>query len=232
MFEARLRHHLGHFSLEAEFCLRSPWTVIFGPSGAGKSTLLRILAGLVTPDAGRIALAGRPVYDSDSGVSVPPGKRSIGFVSQQAALFPHLTARENVAFGIRHLPPEQRSRRIQDMLSLFGAEVLADRRPNQLSGGERQRIALARALAPAPQLLLLDEPLAGLDDPSAEEILSRLLTLDLQVVYVSHDLAEIWQIPAEVVLLENGRISVTGPLQQVLAPRRERLVRSLDSSPR
>ena len=231
MVEARLRHHLGRFSLEVEFCLRSPWTVIFGPSGAGKSTLLRILAGLVTPDAGRIALAGHPVFDNARGVSLSPGQRSIGFVTQQAALFPHLTARENVAFGIRHLPLEQRSRRVQEMLSLFSAEALADRRPNQLSGGERQRIALARALAPDPKLLLLDEPLAALDDPSAEEILSRLLTLDLQVVYVSHDLAKIWQIPAEVVLLENGRITVTGPLQQVLAPRRERLVRILDSSP-
>jgi molybdate transport system ATP-binding protein len=230
VLDARVRHHLGRFSLEADFSLRSPWTVIFGPSGAGKSTLLRILAGLVTPDAGRIALGGRPLFDRDAGVAVPPGRRSIGFVTQQAALFPHLTARDNVAFGIRHLPQEERSRRLPEMLRLFGAEALADRKATQLSGGERQRIALARALAPRPQLLLLDEPLAALDDPSAEEILNRLLTLDLQVIYVSHDLAEIWRIPAEVVLLENGRVTVAGPLRQVLAPRRERLLRNLDSS--
>ncbi|MGA7521628.1 MAG: ATP-binding cassette domain-containing protein [Acidobacteriaceae bacterium] len=231
MLEASVRHHLGRFSLQAEFSLRSPWNVIFGPSGAGKSTLLRILAGLLTPDAGRITLAGRPLFDSNAGLTVPAGKRSVGFVTQQAALFPHLTAHDNVAFGIRHLPQEERSVRIREMLRLFGAEALEDRKVARLSGGERQRIALARALAPRPQLLLLDEPLAALDDPSAEEILNRLLTLDLQVVYVSHDLAEIWRIPAEVILLENGRVTVTGPLQQVLAPRRERLLQHLDSSP-
>ncbi len=199
VLDAQIRHHLGRFALEAELSLRSQWTVIFGPSGAGKSTLLRILAGLVTPDAGRIVLADRLLFNSETGVSISAGKRSVGFVTQQAALFPHLTAHENVAFGIRHLPREQRSRRIGEMLRLFDAEGLADRKAGRLSGGERQRIALARALAPNPQLLLLDEPLAALDDPSAEEIMNRLLTLDLQVVYVSHDLAEIWRIPAEVV---------------------------------
>jgi molybdate transport system ATP-binding protein len=232
VLDVRIRHHLGAFSLQVEFALRTPWTVIFGPSGAGKSTLLRILAGLVSPDAGNISLAGRGLFDREAGVSVPAGRRSVGFVTQQTALFPHLTAQENVAFGIRHLPREERSRRIGEMLRLFEAESLAERKPAQLSGGERQRIAVARALAPRPQLLLLDEPLAALDDPSAEEILNRLLGLDLQVVYVSHDLAEIWRIPAEVFLLENGRITSTGPLQQVLAPRRERLLCRLGSSPR
>jgi ABC-type sulfate/molybdate transport systems ATPase subunit len=230
VLDAQVRHRLGRFSLDAAFSLRSPWTVIFGPSGAGKSSLLRILAGLAVPDAGRITLDGRPLLDSEAGISLPAGRRSVGFVTQQAALFPHLTARENVAFGIRHLAQEERARRMKEMLRLFGAEALADRKAAQLSGGERQRIALARALAPQPQLLLLDEPLAALDDPSAEEILNRLMGLDLQVIYVSHDLAEIWRIPAEVVLLENGRVTVTGPLQQVLAPRRQRLLQVLDSS--
>lgn len=232
MLDARVRHHLGRFSLEAAFSLHRPWTVIFGPSGAGKSTLLRILAGLAKPDAGHITLGGRLLFDSETGVFVPAGRRSIGFVTQQAALFPHLTARENVGFGIRHMAQEERDVRIREMLRLFGAEALSDRKPTQLSGGERQRIALARALAPRPQLLLLDEPLAALDDPSAGEILNRLLSLDLQVVYVSHDLAEIWQIPGEVVLLEDGRVTLTGSLQQVLAPRREQLLRHLGSSPR
>ena len=230
VLEARVRHHLGLFSLEADLTLRSPWTVIFGPSGAGKSTLLRIVAGLVTPDSGRIALGGRTIFDSDAKASLPPGQRSVGFVTQQAALFPHLTAAENVAFGIRQLGRAERKGRVEEMLHVFGAEALADRRTTRLSGGERQRIALARALAPAPKLLLLDEPLAALDDPSAEEILDRLLALALQVVYVSHDLAEIWRIPAEVVVLQNGRVTATGPLPQVLAPRRERLLRHLSSA--
>lgn len=226
-----MRYTQASFALEAEFTLRTSWTVIFGPSGAGKSTLLRVLAGLLPPDAGRITLAGRPLFDREANVSVRAGSRSIGFVTQQAALFPHLTARDNIGFGIRHLPEAERIGRVREMLHLFAADALGERKPTQLSGGERQRIALARALAPRPKLLLLDEPLAALDDPSAEEILSRLLTLDLQVVYVSHDLAEIWRIPADVILLEDGRITATGPLQQVLAPRREQLLRHLDSSP-
>lgn len=231
MLDASIRHHLGRFCLEAELSLRSSWTVLFGASGAGKSTLLRLVAGLATPDAGRIALRGQTIFDSEARISVPAGKRSIGFVTQQAALFPHLTAEENVAFGIRYLPRAERSRRVQEMLRVFNAEPLANRKAAHLSGGERQRIALARALAPKPRLLLLDEPLAALDDPSAEEILDRLLAFELQVLYVSHDLAEIWQIPAEVVVLEEGRVTATGPLRQVLAPRRERLLQHLNSAP-
>jgi ABC-type sulfate/molybdate transport systems ATPase subunit len=138
-----------------------------------------------------------------------------------------MTARENVAFGIRHLTHEPRAQRVAAMLDLFGAEDLAARRPPQLSGGERQRVALARALAPAPDLLLLDEPLAGLDDASANDILTRLLSLNLRVVYVSHDLAEIWRIPGEVILLEAGRVTAIGPLRKVLAPRRDDLLRQL-----
>ena len=135
--------------------------------------------------------------------------------------------RENVGFGIRHLSRERRAERVAEMLHLLGAEALADQHTPQLSGGERQRVAMARALAPAPQLLLLDEPLAGLDDASAHDILSRLLSLDMHVLYVSHDLAEIWRMPAEVVLLDAGRVAAIGPLQQVLAPYRERLLEQL-----
>jgi molybdate transport system ATP-binding protein len=227
MPDISVRHRQGRFFLEAEFSLNRPWTVVFGPSGAGKSTLLRIIAGLVVPVAGRIQFRGATVLDTERGLSVPVGKRSIGLVTQQAALFPHLDVRKNVGFGIRHLSRERRSIRIAEMLHLFGAETLADRPTLQLSGGERQRVALARALAPAPQLLLLDEPLAGLDDGSARDILKRLLSLDMHVLYVSHDLAEIWRLPAEVVFLEAGRVRAIGPVREVLAPHRERLLEQL-----
>jgi molybdate transport system ATP-binding protein len=227
MPDMRIRHRQGKFSLEAEISITSLWTVIFGPSGAGKSTLLRILAGLVTPDEGLIQLAGRTILDTTERIAVSPGRRSIGFVTQQANLFPHLTVRENVGFGIRHLGGDVRSHRIVEMLRMFGAEALADRRTPQLSGGERQRVALARAVAPAPELLLLDEPLRGLDDASAQDILARLLSLNIRVLYVSHELAEIWRIPGEVVLLEAGRVTASGPLRQVLADRRDNLVRQL-----
>ena len=226
-----VRHHQGRFTLDAAFSLTAIWTVIFGPSGAGKTTLLRILAGLTEPTFGRIQFGGRTLLDTAAHLRVPAGKRSIGFVTQQPALFPHLTARENIAFGIRHLDHDRRAARVAEMLNLFGAEPLADQPAPQLSGGERKRIALARALAPAPALLLLDEPLAGLDDASAHDILSRLLSLQLsgqvRVVYVSHDLAEIWRLPAEVVCIESGRVTAVGPLQQVLAAHRDQLVRQL-----
>ena len=136
---------------------------------------------------------------------------------------------------IRHLDRGQCEARVSEMLRLFGAESLADQPAPQLSGGERKRIALARALAPAPDLILLDEPLAGLDDNSAHDILERPLSLQPsgqvsgqpRVVYVSHDLAEIWRLPAEVVFLESGRVTAVGPLQQVLAPHRDQLLQQL-----
>lgn len=230
MPDISLRHHQGGFLLQADFSLTGSWTVIFGPSGAGKSTVLRILAGLTTPSNGRIEVKNRILLDTETRLFVPPGHRSVGFVTQQASLFPHLTAAQNVAFGIRGLPREQRATRTSEMLDLFGATPLAGRRAAHLSGGERQRVALARALAPKPQMLLLDEPLAALDDASAQDILARLLDhlpAETRVVYVSHDLAEIWQIPGEVVLLEKGRIIAVGPLREVLAPHRERLLEQL-----
>ena len=227
MPDVHIRHRQGRFSLDVAFSLGPRWTVLFGPSGSGKSTLLRILAGLITPHEGRIAIAGVTLLDMEKGIVLPPGRRSIGFVTQQPALFPHLTARDNVAFGVRHLAREAREQRVLAMLQLFGAESLAARRTPQLSGGERQRIALARALAPAPDLLLLDEPLAALDDASSQDILARLLALPTRVLYVSHDLAEIWRMPADVVCLNQGRVAATGPLRQVLAPHRERLMQQL-----
>lgn len=227
MPDISIRHRQGRFTLEAEFSITNQWTVLFGPSGAGKTTLLRAITGLIAPDSGRIQFDGSLLLDTASNISVPPGHRSIGLVSQQPALFPHLTARQNVAFGIRHLEIKRRSARVLEMLRLFGAEALADQPAPHLSGGERKRVALARALAPAPKFLLLDEPLAGLDDASAQDILSHLLALDIRVLYVSHDLAEIWRMPTEVVFLDAGRVTAIGPPQEVLAYHRERLLAQL-----
>jgi ABC-type sulfate/molybdate transport systems ATPase subunit len=229
MDDIRIRHRQGRFQLEAEFSLTNQWTVVFGPSGSGKTTLLRILAGLTEPASGRVQLGGQIVLDTACGISVPAGKRSIGFVTQQPDLFPHLTVRQNVAFGIRHLERDRRAERVNEMLRLFGAATLAEQSARQLSGGERKRVALARALAPAPKFLLLDEPLAGLDDASAHDILSRLLSLNVRVLYVSHDLTEIWRMPANVVFLESGRVTAIGPLREVLSPHREHLLRQLDA---
>ena len=231
LLEADILYRRGSFVLEAKFSLRSPWTVLFGPSGAGKTSLLRVIAGLAVPERGRVALGGRALTDTAAGIAVPPGisaaRRRIGFVTQQAALFPHLTARENVAFGLASQGRAQREVRIADMLRLFDAEALANRRPAALSGGERQRIALARALAPRPELLLLDEPFAALDATARAAMIAALRTCDVPVLYVSHDLADAWQTNAEALVLEAGSVVAQGDARVVLADYRERLLGQL-----
>ena len=219
------------FTLEVDFRMVSnpstPWTILFGPSAAGKSTLLRILAGLATPQQGRITLDGQTLLDTSRRILIPPGRRNIGFVPQRAALFPHRTVAENIAFGLRHLPQPERSLRVDEMLSLVDAQSLRDRKPERLSGGESQRIAIARALAPRPRLLLLDEPLAALDAAAKPQIIDCLRRSGIPILYVSHDLSEIWSLPAQTLLIESGRITAFGPLQQVLAPYRQRLLAQL-----
>lgn len=227
---ASVRHRVSGFSLEADFTLASDWTILFGPSGAGKSTLLRILAGLIPPDEARITLEGHTLTDTTQKIAIPPGHRGIGFVTQQAALFPHLTARDNIAFGIRHLSTPERNQRIEELLTLFTATSLASRKPAQLSGGERQRIALARALAPRPRFLLLDEPLAALGASAGERLLTALRAEKIPSLYVSHDLAEVWQANATAIILEAGRIHAHGPAREVLAPYRDRLLQQLNPS--
>lgn len=227
VLQAEIRLTRAAFILDAKFALRSNWTVLFGPSGAGKTTLLRIISGLLTPDAGRIALEHRLVYDKALGIAVDPGARRIGFVTQQAALFPHLTARENVAFGLQLLSRNEREARVAEMLRIFNAEALAERKPGELSGGERQRIALARALAPQPELLLLDEPFAALDAAAKAAIVENLRAQCVPVLHVSHDLADAWQSDADAIVLEAGRIQAQGAAREVLAPYRERILEQL-----
>jgi ABC-type molybdate transport system ATPase subunit len=231
LLKANIAHRYSDFSLEVDFRIAgnpsAPWTILFGPSAAGKSTLLRILAGLTTPQQGRIALDGLPLLDTARRIFIPPGRRNIGFVPQRAALFPHCTVAENIAFGLRHLPPAERSHRIDEVLTLVDAQPLRDRKPARLSGGESQRVAIARALAPRPRLLLLDEPLAALDAAAKPQIIACLRRSGIPILYVSHDLSEIWSLPAQTLLIESGRITAHGPLQQVLAPHREKLLAQL-----
>jgi ABC-type sulfate/molybdate transport systems ATPase subunit len=231
ILEADVSCRRGEFVLEARFALRSPWTVLFGPSGAGKTTLLRVIAGLTPPARGRVVLGGRVLTDTSAAVSVEPGIagdcRRIGFVTQQAALFPHLTARVNVEFGLGSWRRDERGARTAEMLRLFDAEALAERRPAALSGGERQRVALARALAPRPELLLLDEPFAALDATARAAMIETLRASGVPVIYVSHDLADAWQTNAEALVLDAGRIVAHGEARQVLAGYRERLLEQL-----
>jgi ABC-type sulfate/molybdate transport systems ATPase subunit len=228
---AEISHRIGSFHLEAHFHLSAPWTVLFGPSGAGKSTVLRVLAGLVAPSEGRILMGNRVLLDTRSGLTVAPGHRGIGFLTQQPALFPHMSVRRNIAFGLHQLAREEREQRLKEMLALFRIGPLAERMPSELSGGEYQRAALARSLAPRPELLLLDEPFSGLDAELKASILDDLSAWlrksHTPLLYVSHDLVEAYQTNAEVIVLENGRIETQGPVHEVLAPKREQLLQQI-----
>lgn len=230
LLEANIEHRRGSFTLRAQFALRSSWTVLFGASGAGKTTLLRILAGLTQPAGGSIRLRQKQLFDTANGFALPPGQRKIGFVMQQAALFPHLTAAENIAFGLHEWAGATRENRVNEMLLLFEIEAFAGRRPKQLSGGERQRIALAQALAPGPELLLLDEPFNALDSVRRAAVIGKLRSTGVPVLYVSHDLADAWQINADAILLESGQIAAQGEARTILAPQRDQILAQLGAN--
>jgi molybdate transport system ATP-binding protein len=185
-------------------------TVIFGPSGAGKSTLLDCIAGLLRPQRGKIGVGGEPLFDTDRSVDIRPDRRRIGYVFQSLALFPHMTAQENVNYGLANLPPGERNQRADEILSAFHIDSLRSRKPRELSGGEQQRVALARALVTQPRALLLDEPMTGLDAELAESITQDLLTWNNQrqipILYVTHSKEEAAALGGRMVFLKNGKV--------------------------
>ncbi len=201
---------------------------LVGPSGSGKSTVLRALAGLVRPSRGRVGLAGTVWLDTERGIDLPPEVRGLGFVFQDYALFPHLSAADNVGYGLRGLDRGERSRRAMAALERFGIGRLAGARPRELSGGECQRVALARALAPEPGLLLLDEPLAALDGPTRAVARSELAVLldglDAPAIVVTHDFAEAALLADEVAVLNAGRIEQRGSPEELSSSPASRFV--------
>lgn len=237
MLELALEARRGSFHLEVECRLAAEWTVIFGPSGAGKSTLLRLLAGLDRGKSdemvrGRISFEQRILTETTKKIWVAPGHRDTAFVTQQAALFPHLSIAENVGFGLHKLSASERRLRVSEMLALADAEALANLRPQNLSGGQAQRVALARALASGPRLLLLDEPFSALDGEASDALLDRLLVWlrqnGVQTVLATHDVSDALVTGAEVLLLRRGRQAALGPAGTVLAEERERLLGRLN----
>jgi len=214
MLRVDISKQLGAFSIEAAFTSEGRVTGLFGASGAGKTSLVNMIAGLLRPDRGVIALDGETLDDAAAGVHVPPHSRRIGYVFQDARLFPHLNVRQNLDYGRRMNrlvdDPAQR-KRVTDLLDVGN---LLDRRPGQLSGGERQRVALGRALLSKPRLLLLDEPLGALDEGRKLEILPYLVRLrdeaNVPMVYVSHDVAELRQLATQIVMLRQGRVTSFG----------------------
>jgi molybdate transport system ATP-binding protein len=193
--------------------------VLFGPSGAGKTTVLRCLAGLDRPERGRILFHGEPWYDAEARLFLPPQRRRVGLLFQDYALFPHLTAEQNVHYGLSHLPVAERHERSRPLFALLQLEGLEGRRPRELSGGQQQRVALARALAIRPRLLLLDEPLSALDAPSREQLrgeLRHLLReLGVPTVVVTHDRLEALALGDDLVAMEGGRVCQVGPVADV-----------------
>jgi molybdate transport system ATP-binding protein len=230
VIEVTLRKTLGSFTLDVEWAAGDEVVTLFGPSGAGKSLTLQCLAGLIRPDAGRVVVNGRVFDDAGAGVHVPPQARHLGYVFQGYALFPHLTVAENVAFGLRERSGPERRRRTDEVLAQLALGDLAGRAPRELSGGEQQRVALGRAIAPDPGVLLLDEPLSALDAPLRRQLRAELRTLIVglrrTVVLVTHDLAEAYQLGDRLVLYEGGRVVQAGPKADVLGrPDSERVAR-------
>jgi molybdate transport system ATP-binding protein len=221
MIQARLRLPRRDFTLDVDLQLPGQGiTALFGPSGCGKTTLLRALAGLERA-AGRVALDDTVWQDDAQRCFVPTHQRPLGYVIQEAALFPHLSVQANLDYGRQRAGAAARAFALDTVVGLLGIGALMDRRPATLSGGERQRVAIARALATAPRLLLMDEPLAALDAPRKAEILpylERLHTeLALPIVYVTHALDEVARLADHLVLLEAGRVRAAGPLAELLA---------------
>jgi molybdate transport system ATP-binding protein len=216
MIEISLRLPLARFPLEIDARFSSVSVAVMGRSGSGKTSLLESLAGLRRGARGRLAVEGRALLDSAAGVDVPPEARRMGYVPQDSLLFPHLTARENVRFGVRKGRPS----RVDEAVALLELEPLLHRYPATLSGGERQRVALARALATDPALLLLDEPLAALDVALKERVLPYLLRIRdearVPLLYVTHQLGEARVLAQEALLLEQGRVHTVGPADAVL----------------
>jgi molybdate transport system ATP-binding protein len=214
MLSVDLQKRLGEFSMAATFETARGVTALFGASGSGKTSLVNMIAGLLVPDRGRIAIDGEVLFDSNAGVNVPPHKRGLGYVFQEGRLFPHLNVRSNLDYG-RWMSGLKADSQAQDRVTdLLGIGHLLDRRPGALSGGERQRIAIGRALLMQPRLLLLDEPLASLDAARKAEIFPYLQRLRdearVPMVYVSHAPGEIRRIATSVVHLDDGRVRAVG----------------------
>jgi molybdate transport system ATP-binding protein len=219
---ARIRHDFGGFALAADFAVDKPGiTALFGPSGSGKTSIVNAIAGLLRPQDGNIVIGGETVLDTQSDIFVPPQNRRLGYVFQDARLFPHMNVESNLRFGWRRAPVRTEEAEFGRIVSLLGLEPLLTRRPAKLSGGEKSRVALGRALLSSPRALLLDEPLSALDAARKAEILPYLEKLrdeaKLPMLYVSHALDEVAQLANDVIIVKQGRTVAQGAVFDILA---------------
>jgi molybdate transport system ATP-binding protein len=215
-----VRHAFAGFELDVAFEAPPGVTVLFGPSGSGKTTVVNAVAGLLRPDRGRIAAGDWVLLDTGAGRFLPPHRRRLGYVFQEGRLFPHMTVRQNLAYGRWFAPRAARGESFDRVVELLGIGHLLARRPGALSGGEKQRVAIGRALLAAPRLILADEPLAALDEARKAEILPYFERLrdevSVPILYVSHSSAEVARLATTVVALRQGRVAAVGPPSQVL----------------
>ena len=221
MLDVAVRRRLGAFTLGAAF--RGPEegiTALFGPSGSGKSTVVAAIAGLLRPDEGHIRLGTETFFDAESGINLPLHRRRIGWVFQDARLFPHMSVRDNLLYGFRRAPAAERRIGLAQVVEMLGIGPLLSRRPQALSGGEKQRVAIARALLAQPRLLLMDEPLASLDAGRKAEILPYIERLRddvrIPIVWVSHSLEEVGRLADTLVVLDQGHVVACGNVATVL----------------
>ena len=221
MLRIDLESRLGAFQSRVSFESDARVTALFGHSGAGKTTLINMIAGLVRPDRGRIEVDGRVLFDSDGGVNVPAERRRIGYIFQEARLFPHLTVRRNLLYGYSLARDADRYVRPDQVVAMLGLDHLLERRPGDLSGGEKQRVAIGRALLSSPRLLLLDEPLASVDNFRKGEILQYIETLRdelrIPMIYVSHTIEEVTRLANIMVVLSQGVVIAAGPVADIMS---------------
>jgi molybdate transport system ATP-binding protein len=215
----QLHKKVDGFSLEVEWAIQEELAVLFGFSGAGKSMTLKMIAGLMKPDQGTIRLGERVLFDSRSGIDVLPQDRSIGYVFQDLALFPHMTVRGNILFGAKGMGKKERQIITEEMIETFHLEGLPEKKPAEISGGQRQRVALARALIRQPKLLLLDEPFSALDHPLRLEMHQYLTGAARQykipVIMVTHDLNEASKLGDKIIIYSEGRVTQVGAPAEV-----------------
>jgi molybdate transport system ATP-binding protein len=219
VLNARLELRRGSFRLSVDFAAGPGPLLLTGPNGAGKTTLLLALLGAVRPSQGRLTLGDSVLFDSEKHISLPVEERHMAYVPQDSGLFPHLSVRDNVGFGLAGLEPAERESRVAHALAQLGAAALADRMPLRLSGGERQRVALARALARRPRALLLDEPLAALDAPTRvrfrEFLAGHLRALDVPALVVTHEAEDARVLGGEMLVLEGGHVAERGQVENL-----------------
>ena len=220
MLEVDVRKALGSFTIEARFETGAGITALFGKSGAGKTSIVQMLAGLITPDRGRIVLDGKVLFDSSDRNSAPPEARRIGYIFQDSRLFPHMTVRRNLNYGKRRHDEKGANVTEDAVAEVLGIGHLLRRRTHDLSGGERQRVAIGRALLTSPRLLLMDEPLASLDAERKREIIPFIdrvhRQFEIPTIYVSHSVEEILELATAMVLLEDGQVTASGTVEEVM----------------